>query len=296
MTIILDGKKLSLEVISQLSERVNKLTRKPDLAVVLVGENKGSEAFVRNKQAVAARVGMGCRVFKYPNSISVKDLSVNLNGIVRGEKYDGVIIQLPLPGLLDRSRYSLLRIIPEDRDADCLSEKWQGRLLTGRNFVEQKGKKVELLPPVASAIFKLADKYNISFENKNIVLVGWGDLVGKPLLPLLVRKGATVTVCTSKTKDISVFTKNADIVISGVGKAHIIIGLMLKRGAIVFDAGYTEIDGKTTGDIDTNSVKGVAEMLSPSPGGIGPLTVACLLENVVALSELRQNVNSKRSL
>ncbi len=293
MTMILDGKKLSLEVVSQLSERVNKLTRKPGLAVVLIGENKSSEVFVRNKQLTATKIGIECRVFKYPESISVKDLSVQLNKVVREKKHDGIIVQLPLPGSLDKSRYSLLRIIPEEKDVDCLSEKRQGRLLTGRNFVEYKGSKVELLPPVASAIFKIANKYDISFESKNIVLLGWGDLVGKPLTPLLVKRGATLTICTSKTKDISVFTKNADIVISGVGKAHLINGAMLKKGAIVFDAGYAEMDGKAVGDIDTESVNGIAEMLSPSPGGIGPLTVACLLENVVTLAELRQNIKAR---
>ena len=280
MTNVLDAKALVEQEFAALEARIKNLSRAPVLAVVLVGENKASAAFVRVKQRAAQRIGIDCRLFTYQEGISAKEFSKKLNELAKSTKFDGMIVQLPLPPQLDGSRHSFLRIIPEDKDVDCLSERWQGRLTSGRTFVEIKGRRANILPPVASAIFKLSEKYHISFEGKNVAVVGWGDLVGKPIVPLLLARDATVTVCTSKTSDLTSVLKNSDIIISGTGKAGLIHGDMIKLGAIIFDAGYSEENGGVKGDVDKSSVEGVAGMLSASPGGIGPLTVVSLFEKL----------------
>lgn len=188
-----------------------------------------------------------------------------------------MIIQLPLPKNIDTQ--DILDIIPPGKDVDVLSEKSLGNFYTGDK------EDFSVLPPVVEAISHFLKEYSIKIEGKNIVLVGAGRLVGKPLAVWFAQKNVNLSVVNESTKNISDFTKKADILISGVGKANLIKGNIIKKGAVIFDVGSSIKNGKTAGDVDFGSVSKKAGYITPVPGGVGPVTVACLLENLVRLNQ-----------
>lgn len=290
MATILDGKKLAQELLLKLKQRTERLQKPPRLAVVFVGEDPASEAFLRVKARQSRSVGADFRLYRYPADISGRELAEKLNTIVQEAHADGIVVQLPLPGKLDANRHALLRILPEALDVDCLSERWHGRLQSGRTKIQLKHGSVEMLPPVAAAVLHLFSSYKIDLHGKDTLIVGWGDLVGKPLVPLLLRQGATVTVAQSTTKDFGAYAKRADVLISGVGKAGIIQGAMIKKGAVVIDAGVSEASGEPKGDVEFTDAEKRASYITPVPGGLGPLGVAMLLGNLVSLAEARHGI------
>ena len=267
--ILLDGKNLSEKILVGLRKN-NK--RKLTLAVILVGENSVSEIFIYQKRIACEKVGINFKIFKLSAKLSPVQLKKEIEKIVKNSFNSGAIIQLPLPKKFNPEKF--LNLIPEEKDVDVLSEKSLGKFYQGVSSI---------LPPTVGGILYLLSHYGISIKGKNIVILGAGRLVGFPLAIQFLREKATVSVLNELTKDTPFFTKKADILISAVGKPNLVKGKMVKKGAVVIDAGTYLWKGKLVGDIDSKSVSKKASFLTPVPGGVGPMTVACLLENLTKI-------------
>ena len=280
---ILDGRKLSERILTNLKKKVKK---KLVLAVVLIGENPVSEIFINQKKIACHKVGINFKLFRFPSNIQVAKLKKEIEKIVKSPSNSGVIIQLPLPKKFDPEDF--LNLIPEEKDIDVLSEESLGKFYQGVSSI---------LPPTVGGILHLLKSYGISVKGKNIVILGAGRLVGFPLAVQLLREKATVSVLNEFTKDTSIFTKKADILIAAVGRPNLVKGNMVKRGAVVIDAGSYSWQprtraagsvrgkGKLVGDIDFKSASKRSGFITPVPGGVGPMTVACLLENLIKISQ-----------
>jgi methylenetetrahydrofolate dehydrogenase (NADP+)/methenyltetrahydrofolate cyclohydrolase len=272
--IILDGKKLSEKILERLRRKIQNRHLNLSLAAILIGDNPISEVFLRQKERICQKAGVGFRLFKFSEKISAKKLKEEIKQIVLDPDNSGIIIQLPLPPKFNTQE--ILNLIPPEKDIDVLSEKSLGKLYTGTS---------EILPPVVSGISKLLKEYKIPVKGKNVVVVGAGKLVGQPLILWLLREKATVSVINEFTKNVSSIIKKADILISGVGKANLIKGNMIKRGVVIIDAGTSVEKGKLVGDVDFKSVSKKASYITPVPGGVGPMTIAGLLENLIILNK-----------
>ena len=273
--IILEGRKLAEKILADLKNEIKCRNLELKLAVVLIGNNRISEIYIKEKEKACQTVGVGFRLFKFPAGITTKELKTALQQIVQNPANAGAIVQLPLPKHIDTAE--ILNTIPQEKDVDVLSEKSLGKFYQGISLI---------LPPVVCAVSQLFKAYGIKMKGKHAVIVGAGRLVGKPMALWLQREGAAVSVLDSSTKNISFFTKNADIIISGVGKPDLITGDMVKRGVVVIDAGTSVEGGKSKGDVEFQSVSKKASYITPVPGGVGPLTVACLFSNLMTLNEL----------
>ena len=271
--MIVDGKKLAEELKSSIKDDVSKIGKAIRLAVVQVGSNPVTDKFLEQKKKFGSAVGIDVRVYEALVDISTNALREKISEIVHEDKNTAVIIQLPLPEQIN-TPYILDAIVPE-KDADMLSSKSVGLFASGRS---------KILPPVVGAIKYIVEKHDVDVKGKSVVVIGAGRLVGKPATIWLTNNGATVTVCDENTKDIAHFTRDADIVISGVGKPGLITADMIKNSAAVIDAGTSEDDGKLKGDI-AQTVAQKASLFTPVPGGVGPLAVAMLFQNVVAIAQ-----------
>jgi len=271
---ILDGKKLSEEVLKDLKREIERLKLKLTLGIIQVGENKVSEVYINSKKKASQKIGIGFQVFKFPGDIGKEKLKKEIEKIVNSPSISGVIIQLPMPK--EYSPEEFLNLIPSEKDIDLLSEKSLGKFYQGKS---------KILPPTVSGILKLLKSGKVKLKGKNVVIFGAGRLVGFPLSLVLVREKATVSVLNEFTKDVSYFTQRADIIISGVGKPNLVRGEMVKRGVVIIDAGTSKVKGKLVGDVDFKSVSKKASLITPVPGGVGPMTVASLLENLVKLNK-----------
>jgi methylenetetrahydrofolate dehydrogenase (NADP+)/methenyltetrahydrofolate cyclohydrolase len=270
----LDGKKLSEKILANLKKRLKKSNLKLKLAVVQVGENPVSQIFINQKKKACDKVGINFRLFKFPAKISAPRLKREIKRIVRNPANSGIIIQLPLPKNFIPEEF--LNLILEEKDIDVLSEESLGKFYQGT---------LKILPPTVNGILRLLKNYKIELKGKDVVVVGAGRLVGFPLAVQLLKEKATLSVLNEFTKDALSFTKKADILISGVGKPNLIKDKMVKKGVVVVDAGSAMKKGKLVGDADFKSIAQKASYITPVPGGVGPLTVACLLENLVKLSK-----------
>jgi len=273
MAKILDGKKLSEEILENLKKKIKTRGLKLSLAVVQVGENPVSQIFISQKKKACERVGIDFKLCKLPAKISVSELKKEIEKVAKNPANSGVIIQLPLPKKFFPEAF--LNLIPEEKDIDVLSEKSLGKFYQGT---------LKILPPTVQGILYLFKNYKIELKGKNVVIVGAGRLIGNPLALRLLQEKATVSVLNEFTKDAPSFTKKADILISGVGKPNLITGGMVKKGVMVIDAGTSIKKGKLMGDVDFKSVSKKASYITPVPGGVGPMTVACLIENLVKLN------------
>jgi methylenetetrahydrofolate dehydrogenase (NADP+)/methenyltetrahydrofolate cyclohydrolase len=272
--IILDGKKLSEEILGNLKKEIKNRRLKLKLAVILVGENSVSRIFINQKKKACEAVGIGFELFKFSVEISNTELKKEIEKIASNPVNSGVIIQLPLPKKFFPEE--ILNLIPEEKDTDVLSEKSLGKFYQGT---------LKILPPTVQGILGLLKKYKISLQGKDIVILGAGRLVGFPLALQLLKEKATVSVLNEFSKDAPSFTKKADILISAVGKPNLIKGDMVKKGAVIIDAGNSIEKGKSSGDVDFKSVSKKVSYITPVPGGVGPMTIACLLENLVKLNK-----------
>jgi len=292
---ILNGKELSEKILANLKKEVKKSKLKLRLAVIQVGENSVSQVFINQKKKACEKTGINFKLFKFPAKISVLEFKKEIEKVIKSPVNSGVIIQLPLPrttfqekSLTERATQKVVRglpkkflaeeflnLIPEEKDVDVLSEKSLGKFYQGT---------LKILPPTVNGILYLLKSYKIGSIGKNVVIVGAGRLVGFPLATQLLKEKATLSVLNEWTRDASSFTKKADILISGVGKPNLIKGNVVKKGGVVIDAGTSMKKGKLIGDVDFKSVSEKASYITPVPGGVGPLTVACLLENLVKLN------------
>ena len=270
----MSGKKLSDKVLANVKKEVQERKLKLKLAIVFVGDNKIGKVYLRKKQEACEKTGIGFKVFGFPGDIDRRKLEKEIKKAVCDPANSGIVIQLPLPERINVQR--ILDLIPPEKDPDCLSQKSFGQFFQGQSLI---------LPPVVAAIAKFFEEYKIKIKSKKTVVVGQGRLVGLPVSIWLKKQGARVVVCDKKPKDIIAKLKKADIIVSGVGKPNLIRGAMIKRGAIVIDCGTSTEGGKTVGDVDFKAVSKKAGYISPVPGGVGPLAVACLLENLIKLSK-----------
>lgn len=277
MTQLIDGIKIAEKIYSQLKEEVKKLKKKkitPKLGVILVGNHKPSETYVRKKEQAALAAGIGFTLKRFKADISEKKLTEEIKKIQATEKLSGLIIQLPLPEKL----YTpvILNAVNPNIDVDCLTDANIGKLVMRTNY---------LFPPTPYAVITILNELKQKIAGKNITIIGMGALVGKPLAIILANEGASVTTCNSRTKNITQKCLDADIIVTGVGKKDLLRGKMVKKGAIVIDTGIVFDKGKMFGDVNREEVLKKASHLTPTPGGVGPITVALLLANTVACAK-----------
>ena len=276
---ILDGKtlaeKIQKELTAQIIDAQAKIGRPPGLAVLMVGDNPASAAYVRNKEKSCAKVGIASFGKHFPQETTQTELEDVIAALNQDEQVDGILVQLPLPEHLDAVK--LLHQIEPDKDADGLHPVNLGRLVRG-----EKG----LRSCTPAGVMRLLAEYEISLRGKQAVVVGRSILVGKPMALMLLEADATVTIAHSRSQDLKSITQNADILIAAAGLPGLITADMVKPGAVVVDVGINRVSdahGKSrlVGDINFASIAGVAEYIAPVPGGIGPMTVALLLQNTV---------------
>ncbi|KPJ73417.1 hypothetical protein AMJ48_01535 [Parcubacteria bacterium DG_74_1] len=272
--ILLDGKKLSEEILKNIKKEIKGRRLKLRLAVVQVGENLVSQIFINQKKKACQKIGIGFKLFEFPAKTKKSELKKEIERICRNPQNSGVIIQLPLPKKFLPEEF--LSLISGEKDIDVLSESNLGKFYQGT---------LKILPPTVQGILYLLKKYKIALKGKDIVIIGAGRLVGFPLAVQLLKEKATVSVLNEFTRDAQFFTQKADILISGVGKPDLIKEHMVKKGTVIIDAGMALKKGKLAGDVDFRRVPQKTSYITPVPGGVGPLTVACLIENLVKLNK-----------
>ena len=281
MATIVSGKEIAQAIYKRLEKKVAILKQKhitPKLGVILVGGDLPSQTYVKKKGQAAGNLNIGFLLKKYPASISTLGLIKEIEKLQQ-KKYQltGLIVQLPLPKKINSGK--ALEAIDSRIDVDCLTQVNLGKLITGSYKIE---------PPTPGAILEILKFHKVNLKGASVVIVGAGHLIGRPLTNLLLHELATITVCNIFTKNLSTITQKADIVITGVGKHNLLTGKMIKKDAVVVDAGVCFVNGKMYGDIDFKSVSKKAKLVTPTPGGVGPLTVAKLIENTVLCAE---NIN-----
>lgn len=270
--VFLEGKKLARKILAEIKADVEGQKKQLRLAAVVVGADPVVRSFIAEKKKAAGRAGIDVRVYPFDAAITTNELRKRIAEIVHEKKNTAVIIQLPLPPHINKQY--ILNAIPPEKDADVLSARAIGNFAVGKSAV---------VPPVAGAIQALFEEYKISYLDKEIAVLGAGSLVGRPAMLWLMQEGAAATLVTEKTPHPDALIRRAGIVISGIGKPRYITGDMVKSGVIAIDAGTSEINGEVVGDIDVESVAPKAAAVTPVPGGVGPLTVAILLRNVLVL-------------
>src|SRR3989338_9948836 len=271
--MLIDGRKMAEEIKTSLASEVLNLPKKLRLAVIQVGNDSVTEKFLEQKKKFGRGVGVDVRFYSLSADISTNQLREKVSEIIHIKENTGVIIQLPLPKQIN-IQYILDGIVPE-KDPDMLSSKSVGLFSSGRS---------KLLPPVVAAIDHIFKNHGIEPKSKKVVVLGVGRLVGKPAAIWLINQGATVTAIDENTDDPTLYTVNADIIISGAGMPHLIGADMVKDGVIAIDCGTSEANGKLAGDMDP-AVAEKASLFTPVPGGVGPLTVAMLFKNLVELAK-----------
>jgi len=276
--MIIDGRKIAEKIKEKLKEEISKSDMKLKIAIIQVGYDIASSKFIEKKERFAEEVGVRARIYKFPIDISTNKLRKKIAEITHpqaGKKQNfGVIIQLPLPSHIN-TQY-ILDSVPLNNDVDMLSSKSTGEFSVGKS---------NILPPVVGVVKNILSLSGSTskLSGKNIVVVGEGLLVGKPVATWLINEGATVSVLNKETHNISNFTKEADIIISGAGSPGLIKPDMIKAGVVLIDAGTSEQAGKLVGDIDP-ACKDKALFFTPVPGGVGPITVAMVFKNLVELN------------
>lgn len=280
MAIIIDGKQVAENLTNNLEKEVSKFNVKPHLVVIQVGDNTASSIYVNLKKKKAEQIGIKSTVINYPDNISEEELIKKLQTLNSDTSVNAILVQLPLPKHINAD--NIINVISSQKDVDGFTAENTGNLLNG---ITPKS-----YPCTPKGIIKLLDTYNIDVSGKNAVIVGRSNIVGKPVAVMLLNRNATVTICHSRTKNLSDITKNADILISAVGK-KMIFADMVKKGAVVIDVGiFKDENNKTTGDVDFENVKEVASYITPVPKGVGPMTIACLMENTIELFKQQNNL------
>ncbi len=274
MAVIIDGKKCAEEILDNLKDKISKLEKKPSLAVILANDNPSSKIYVDNKEKVSMELGIKSSVYRFDKSITQGELIKLIHELNADKNINGILVQLPLFEHLNSQE--IIELINPKKDVDGFHPINVGRLNCG-------------LEPYAvcctpKGIIKLLKKYKINLVGKNVVVIGRSNIVGKPIATLLTNENATVTLAHSKTKKLKEITKNADVIVSATGHPKLIKADMVKKGAVVIDVGITkQINGKLAGDVDFEKVKNVASYITPVPKGVGPMTIACLMENTYEL-------------
>ena len=274
MPEILDGKELAQKIRSNLKIKVDELKLEgihPKLAVIMVGEDPSSKIYVRNKSKACEEIGIEYEEFLLKDTIQMEELLKLIDTLNKRQDVHGILLQSPIPNNLDIN-LAFKSIVPE-KDVDGFNPVNVGRLCLNQDGF------VSCTP---FGVMKLLEEYNIDVEGKNAVIIGRSNIVGKPMTQCLLNKNATITICHSKTKKLDKITKTADILISAVGKPKFVKKNMVKEGAVVIDVGTNRLeDGKLVGDVDFDEVAPITSYITKVPGGVGPMTIAMLMTNIV---------------
>ena len=280
MAEILDGKKIAEKIRNQLKEEVEELKKEgiiPKLAVIMVGNDPSSKIYVRNKSIACNQIGIEYEEFLLDENTTMEDLLELIEKLNRDDSIHGILLQSPIPKGLDINE--AFKAIEPNKDVDGFNPCNVGKLCLGQDT---------FISCTPYGIIKLLEEYGIKLEGKDAVVVGRSNIVGKPMMQCLLNKNATVTVCHSKTIKLERVTKKADILVVAIGKPKFITKDMVKEGAVVIDVGINRIeDGKLCGDVDFEEVKQIASYITPVPGGVGPMTIAMLMHNIVKAARLK---------
>ena len=282
---LIDGKALAAKMQAELKVKVDKLKEAgsvPGLAVILVGEDPASQIYVRNKARQATAIGLNSSVVRLPETVSEKELLELIEQYNQSEQWHGILVQLPLPKHISEEKV-LLAIDPE-KDVDGFHPMNMGRLWAGNPL---------MIPSTPAGIMDMFREYNVELSGKRAVVIGRSNIVGKPMAQLLMMADATVTIAHSRTKNLRELTKEADILVVAIGRDRMIKADDVKDGAVVIDVGMNrDEDGKLHGDVDFDEVKEVASLITPVPGGVGPMTITMLMEQTVRAATRKVNENS----
>ena len=267
--MILDGKKLASKIYTDLTEKIKSLEQKPTLGAVLVWDNAASLRYIRQKQKFSEKIGMNFKLFQFEESISEEELLQEIKALNNDSDISGYIVQLPLPDHINPLQ--IIQNIEPRKDVDGFHPENQGKVMIGDNS--------GFTPCTPAWVMQIFKEYNISLESKKIVVLGRSNIVGKPLTMLCINAGATVISCNSKTPDISLYTRSADIVICATGQSHILKAQMVSDTCVIIDVGFSVIDDTVYGDADTQKFIDRWNSITPVPGWVWPMTVAMLLSN-----------------
>ena len=273
--MIIDGKKCSEEILENLrrdiSEYKEKTGKVPGLAVIILGNNAASKIYVKSKIRACEKTGILSREIILDENISEEELINEIEKLNNDKNINGILVQLPLPPHINEKK--ICEAISVKKDVDGFKAENLGKIMLG----DDDG----FISCTPQGIIYLIDQLNMDLHGKNVVVVGRSNIVGKPVASLLINKGATTTVCNSKTKDLAGILRKADIIVIAIGKAKFLTKDMVKEEAVVIDVGINRVDGKICGDVDYENVKDIVSHITPVPGGVGPMTIAMLLKNTV---------------
>ena len=274
---IIDGKTLAQNLRKKIANEVKQYSRPPGLAVILVGDDEASQLYVRNKTRACVEVGFYSDQIHKSSNITEEELLSEVNRLNENQNIDGILVQLPLPSHIDSNKI-IEAIIPE-KDVDGFSSENVGKLSQNKSFIS---------PCTPKGVMKMLDSIKCNLSGKDCVIIGASNIVGRPMAMELLNAGATVQVCHKGTKDITQKTKSADVIIAAAGVANLVKSDWIKEGVILIDVGINrQADGSMTGDIDFEDVKDIASAITPVPGGVGPMTIAVLLENTLIAYEAK---------
>jgi methylenetetrahydrofolate dehydrogenase (NADP+) / methenyltetrahydrofolate cyclohydrolase len=266
--ILLDGKKIAEEIRASLKTQISAMKQKPGLAAIMVGDNPASRLYVGIKRKTCEEVGIYSELYELPETTKEQELLQLIKRLNKDPKIHGILVQMPVPKHINEQK--LFAEIALEKDVDGFHDFNMGRLLTGEELT---------VPCTPKGIVRIVEHYGIPIAGKNVCIIGRSKIVGRPTALMFLNRDATVTVCHRATKSISEHTLIADILVAAAGVPKLIKADMVKPGAVVIDVGTTKVAGKLTGDVDFESVKEKAAFITPVPGGVGPMTVAMLLEN-----------------
>ncbi|MGO0122718.1 bifunctional 5,10-methylenetetrahydrofolate dehydrogenase/5,10-methenyltetrahydrofolate cyclohydrolase [Desulfothermobacter acidiphilus] len=279
MAVLLAGKEIAAQIREEVRVKVEEYRARgiiPQLVAMLVGDNPASVLYAQAKEKAMQKVGILYRLVHLSSTASQKEVEDKLGELSAAPEVHGILLELPLPGHLDRD--SLLAKLSPCKDVDGLTYENQGRLLAGTEG---------LFPATPQSCLAILEHHGLSVAGRRVVVVGRGATVGRPLLPLLLQRDATVTVCHSRTRDLAYHTRQAEVLIVAVGRPRFITGDMVSPGAVVVDAGINQTEAGTCGDVDFDSVAPVAAYLTPVPGGVGSLTTAIIMQNLLRALSLQ---------
>ena len=272
--VLIDGKKVSGQIRNRLAEEVQELKKKtgktPGLATVLVGDDPASAVYVRNKNKICGELGFQSFEQKLSADTSEEKLLQLVSELNSNQDIHGILVQLPLPDQIDSEK--ILQAIDPRKDVDGFHPINVGKLVVGNAL---------LTPCTPTGIIALLDHYDIEISGKHAVIIGRSNIVGKPVSMLLLQRNATITICHSRTQNLEEVTRSADILVAAVGRANFVTEEMVSEGTVVIDVGINRVDGKLTGDVDFEAVSKKASHITPVPGGVGPMTIALLMENTL---------------
>jgi methylenetetrahydrofolate dehydrogenase (NADP+)/methenyltetrahydrofolate cyclohydrolase len=285
-TVVVDGKQLATTLRSELADEIAAIVasgrRAPCLAVVLVGDNPASMSYIKGKRRACERAGMASREHDLPATATQAEVLALVESLNRDPGVDGILVQLPLPKGLDAA--AVIEAIEPAKDVDGLTTHNAGRLLAGLPG---------LRPCTPLGILAVLDRHGVPLEGRHAVVIGRSILVGKPIALLLLERNATVTMCHSRTRDLAKVVREADVLVAAAGSPLLVKGDWIRPGAAVVDLGVNLVDGVQVGDVDFESALGVAGLLTPSRGGVGPMTITMLLRNTVQAYEARSGPRSR---